>query len=96
MVQRLKDLPQLLQAHPGRGSTLFHLGKLAAGRTPLEVAGREDAKGRELRAATSWSRLQGRRGQHTEARQVLAEACAAFTAGDTPDLRAAKALYTMA
>src|SRR5262249_31779190 len=37
MVERLSDAPRLLQAHLGLGSTLFHMGELAAARQHLEA-----------------------------------------------------------
>jgi hypothetical protein len=57
-------------------------------RRALETAGRQQAKSRELRAATSLARLWGERGRQTEARELLAPVYGWFTEGfDTRDLR---------
>jgi predicted ATPase len=57
------------------------------------VAGRQSAKGLEVRAATSLARLWRDRGKRREARDLLAPIYGWFTEGfDTPDLKEAKAL----
>jgi predicted ATPase len=62
-------------------------------RRALDVAGRQQAKSLELRAAMDLSRLWQARGDRAEARGVLAPVYAWFTEGfDTPDLRDAAAL----
>jgi predicted ATPase len=62
-------------------------------RQALDVAGRQQAKSLELRAAMSLSRLWQRQGRRDEARELLAEVYGWFTEGfDTVDLREAKAL----
>jgi predicted ATPase len=59
----------------------------------LEVAGRQQAKTLELRAAMSLSRLWQRQGKQREARERLGEIFGWFTEGfDTADLKEAKAL----
>jgi class 3 adenylate cyclase/predicted ATPase len=62
-------------------------------RQSLDVARGQRAKSLELRAAMSLSRLWQRRGQRTEARQLLAPIYGWFTEGlDTADLQEAKVL----
>jgi predicted ATPase len=59
----------------------------------LDVARRQQAKALELRAALSCAELWQSQGQHTAARQLLAEIYGWFTEGfDTADLQEAKAL----
>jgi adenylate cyclase len=59
----------------------------------IEIARRQQAKGVELRAATSLARLWQRQGKTTEARGLLADVFGWFTEGfGTPDLIDAKAL----
>jgi predicted ATPase len=59
----------------------------------LAIAGRQQAKSWELRAAMSLSRLWQRQGKRTEARELLAPIYSWFTEGlDTADLQDAKAL----
>jgi class 3 adenylate cyclase/tetratricopeptide (TPR) repeat protein len=59
----------------------------------LEIARRQEAKGWELRAATSLARLWQRQGKRAEARDLLQPVYAWFTEGfDTQDLKDAKAL----
>ena len=59
----------------------------------LAVAGGQQAKALELRAALSLSRLWQQQGKRGEARQLLAEVYSWFTEGfDTFDLQEAKAL----
>jgi predicted ATPase len=59
----------------------------------LAIAGRQQAKSWELRAAMSLSRLWQHQGKHADARQLLAPIYSWFTEGfDTADLRAAEAL----
>jgi predicted ATPase/DNA-binding winged helix-turn-helix (wHTH) protein len=61
----------------------------------IAVAGRQQAKSWELRAAMSLSRLWQHQGKHTEARELLAAVYGWFTEGfDTVDLQEAKALLT--
>jgi class 3 adenylate cyclase/tetratricopeptide (TPR) repeat protein len=62
-------------------------------RRALAVADRQNAKGLELRAATSLARLWCDQGRRTEARDLLAPIYGWFTEGfDTPVLQDAKAL----
>ena len=59
----------------------------------LDVARRQEAKGLELRAAMSLSRLWQRQGKRAAARELLAPIYGWFTEGfDTADLQEAKAL----
>jgi predicted ATPase len=59
----------------------------------LEIARRQKAKSRELRAATSLARLLRRQGRIAQARDGLAPVYNWFTEGfDTADLKDAKAL----
>ena len=59
----------------------------------LEVARAQDAKGWELRAATSLARLWEAQGKTAEARELLAPIYAWFTEGfDTQNLKDARAL----
>jgi predicted ATPase len=65
----------------------------ASMRRAIAVAQRQDAKGWELRAATSLARLLNRQGRIAEARDALAPVYNWFTEGfDTADLKDAKAL----
>ena len=62
-------------------------------RQAIDVAGRQDAKSHELRAATSLARLWQQQGRKDEARELLAPVYDWFTEGfDTRDLKEAKAL----
>jgi predicted ATPase/DNA-binding winged helix-turn-helix (wHTH) protein len=57
----------------------------------LDIAGHQQAKSLELRAATSLSRLWQRQGKHRDARQLLTELYSWFSEGfDTADLMAAR------
>ena len=59
----------------------------------LSIAGEQDAKLWELRAAASLARLRRDQGRPAEARDLLAPVYGWFTEGfDTPDLKKAKAL----
>jgi predicted ATPase len=59
----------------------------------LDIAGHQQAKSLELRAAVSLSRLWQRQGKRTEAHELLAPIYGWFTEGfDTVDLREARAL----
>jgi predicted ATPase len=62
-------------------------------REALAVAGRQQTRSLELRAATSLARLWRDQGKRTEAHDLLAPIYGWFTEGvDTPDLKEAKAL----
>ena len=62
-------------------------------RQALEIARGQEAKGWELRAATSLARLWKRQGKQAEARALLQPVYDWFTEGfDTQDLKDAKAL----
>jgi predicted ATPase len=62
-------------------------------REAIEIAQRQEAKGWELRAATSLGRLLRKQERVTEAREVLAPVYNWFTEGfDTADWKDAKAL----
>jgi predicted ATPase len=59
----------------------------------LTIAGRQQAKSLELRAAVSLARLWQQQGRRAEARDLLAPVYGWFTEGfDTADLQEAKAL----
>jgi len=59
----------------------------------LAVAGRQQAKSLELRAAMGLSRLWQKKGKQQQARELLAEIYGWFTEGfDTADLKEAKGL----
>ena len=65
----------------------------ASMRRAIAIAQRQEAKGWELRAATSLARLLRKQGRIAEAREVLAPVYNWFTEGfDTADLKDAKAL----
>jgi predicted ATPase len=69
------------------------VGAEASFREALEVARRQSAKSRELRAATNLARLWQRQGRKEEARELLAPIYEWFTEGfDTQDLEDAKQL----
>src|SRR5262249_19042633 len=62
-------------------------------RRAVEVARAQDARGLELRAATSFIRLHRRTEREAEAQAQLTATCGWFTEGfDTPDLRDARKL----
>jgi predicted ATPase len=62
-------------------------------RTAMEIAGHQQAKSLELRAATSLSRLWQQQGKRRQAHQMLAAIYGWFSEGfETPDLRDARAL----
>jgi class 3 adenylate cyclase/predicted ATPase len=62
-------------------------------RHAIRVAGEQQAKSLELRAATSLAQLWGEQGRRTEAQQLLTPVYGSFTEGfDTMDLKEAKAL----
>ena len=76
---------------------LLAQNKLAEGeasiRQALELAGKQQAKSWELRAATSLARLWGEQGRRAEAHELLAPVYSWFAEGfDTADLQEAKAL----
>jgi len=65
----------------------------ASFRRAIEIARRQSAKFRELRATTSLARLLDKQGRTDEARRMLGELYGWFTEGfDTADLKEAKAL----
>jgi tetratricopeptide (TPR) repeat protein len=79
------------------GIALFGLNRIEEGQSALEaalrVARKQQAKGNELRAATSLARLWGEQGRRAEARGLLAPVYGWFTEGfDTADLKDANAL----
>jgi predicted ATPase len=78
--------PRSLPPHPqGEAEACF--------RKAIEIAQKQQAKSRELRATTSLARLWQQQGKKTEARQLLAEIYGWFTEGfETKDLQEAKAL----
>src|SRR5208283_2459887 len=65
----------------------------ASMRRAIAIAQRQDAKGWELRAATSLARLLRKQGRIAESRELLTPVYNWFTEGfDTADLKDAKAL----
>ncbi len=79
------------------GIALCGLNRIEEGQSALEtalrVARKQQAKGYELRAATSLARFWGEQGRRAEARNLLAPVYGWFTEGfDTADLKEAKAL----
>ena len=79
------------------GIALFGLNRIEEGQSALEaalrVARKQQAKGNELRAATSLARLWSEQGRRAPARDLLAPVYGWFTEGfDTADLKEAKAL----
>ena len=84
---RLKGEFLLLRAaeHPSVAEACFHQA--------LDIARRQHAKGLELRAAMSLTRLWQQQGKRTAARELLAPIYDWFTEGfDTADLQEARAL----
>ena len=84
-----------LNRHKGR--LLLEQGRAEAAeqlyRKALSIAQEQEAKGWELRAATSLARLRRCQGRRPEARDLLAPVYRWFTEGfGTPDLKEAKAL----
>jgi tetratricopeptide (TPR) repeat protein len=80
-----------------KGELLLRRGHSSAAeelyRTALSIAGEQDAKLWELRAAVSLARLRCDQGRRAEACDLLAPVYGWFTEGfDTPDLKEAKAL----
>ena len=85
------------ELHRTRGDILLHQGAVdqaeSCFRRALEIAGEQDAKSSELRAATSLARLFRDEERRDEARALLAPVYDWFTEGfDTADLKDAKAL----
>jgi tetratricopeptide (TPR) repeat protein len=86
------------EAHRLKGELLLLSGALesdaeASIRRAVAIAQRQDAKGWELRAATSLARLLRKQGRTDEARQALVPVYNWFTEGfDNADLKDAKAL----
>jgi DNA-binding winged helix-turn-helix (wHTH) protein/predicted ATPase len=85
------------ELHRYRGQLLLRQGDAEAAerlyRKALSIAGEQEAKLWELRAATSLARLWGEQGRRGEARELLAPVYGWFTEGfDTADLKEAKAL----
>jgi hypothetical protein len=96
-VQRTGHLQWIADLHRLEGSALIGLNRLEEGQGALEEAIRiargQQAKGYELRAATSLARLLGEKGRRAEARDVLAAVHGWFTEGfDTADLKQAETL----
>jgi hypothetical protein len=85
------------ELHRLEAIALCGLDQSEDGQTALEkalcVARRQRAKSYELRVARDLARLWGKRGQKTEARELLAAVYEWFTEGfDTADLKDAKVL----
>lgn len=85
------------ELHRGKGELQLAAGDLAGAaafyRRALDIARAQEARGFELRAATSFARLLHAQSKSDEARALLTPIYAWFTEGlDTPDLRDAKAL----
>jgi predicted ATPase len=84
-LNRQKGQLLLRQAHSEAAEELY--------RKALSIAGEQEAKLWELRAAVSLARHRRDQGRHIEARDLLAPVYGWFTEGfDTPDLKVAKAL----
>ncbi len=84
-LNRHKGQLVLRQGDPGAAEELY--------RKALSIAGEQEAKLWELRAAVSLAQLRRDRGRQAEARDLLAPIYCWFTEGfDTPDLKEAKAL----
>jgi predicted ATPase len=84
-LNRHKGQLLLRQGHPKVAEELY--------RKALSIAGEQEAKLWELRAAVSLARLWADQGRRTEARELLAPVYNWFIEGfDTPDLKDAKAL----
>ena len=83
---------------PARGEAKFpdltlHKQAEACYRTALDLAGRQQARSLQLRAAVSLARLWGEKGERNQARDLLAPVHGGFTEGfDSADLKDAKAL----
>jgi class 3 adenylate cyclase/tetratricopeptide (TPR) repeat protein len=85
------------ELHRRKGELLLRLGHIGVAeelfRKALDIAGKQEAKLWELRAAASLARLCRDQGRRVEARDLLAPVYGWFTEGyDTPDLKEAKAL----
>jgi predicted ATPase len=85
------------ELHREKGQLLLQQGRTEAAeelyRNALSIAGEQEAKLWELRAAVSLARLRRDQGRRAEARDLLAPVYGWFTEGfDTPDLKEAKAL----
>jgi len=86
-VNRMAGEIALLAPEPDAGNAEAHFVRA------LDVAREQQARSWELRAATSLATLQRNRGQHDNARELLAPVCGWFREGfDTLDLKRAKAL----
>ena len=84
-LNRHKGRLLLRQGQPATAEELY--------RKALSIAGEQEAKLWELRAAVSLARLRRERGRRAEARDLLGPVYGWFTEGfDTPDLKEAKAL----
>ena len=84
---RLTGMLYLAHSPAAQADAEAHMGHA------LDIARRQEAKGLELRAATSLSRLWRQQGKRKEARELLAPVYGWFTEGfDTADLQEAKAL----
>ena len=82
-----------LQSSGHRRSAKFDEAEEGCFRRAMAVAGRQQAKSWQLRAAISLAHLQRRRGERGDATQRITEIHDLFTAGfDTKDLREAKTL----
>ena len=95
--QKTGHLQWYADLHRLEGLALIGLNRLEEGQRALEEAihkaRAQQAKGYELRAATSLARLLGDEGRRTEAREVLAAVYGWFTEGfDTADLKEGKTL----
>ncbi len=88
----------LAELHRVKGELLLLAGAPeseaeASMRRAIAIAQRQEAKGWELRAATSLARLLRKQGRVAEGRELLAPVYNWFTEGfDTADLKDAKAL----
>lgn len=93
-LHRLKGELTLLEAVRSSGKTNDSVREAeACFQKAIAIAGRQEARSPQLRAAVALSRLWQQQGRHDEARSLLREIYGWFTEGfDTADLREARAL----
>jgi hypothetical protein len=99
IVERTREHGFAAELYRNKGQLLLRQGCPEAAeelhRKALSIAGEQEAKLWELRAAASLARLWRDQGRHAEARDLLAPVYGWFTEGfGTPDLKEAKSLLT--